>query len=431
MIAVPTTLVPWPDRAHKCRAAIVSSFGFSGTNAQVSVVGGPLTEPAGKEAVPQHTEHILTLSAKSAASLSQLAARHRDFLLSKERVSVSAYCATSNLGRAHFDHRFAVVASTRAGLLEGLVLPDPLEAQPDSRQLAMAFSSLSAAHRSAMAAHDKALSAAYTDTMQRIEASVPDLNEASTRAELQTLAFHLAFHRWVSVLEVATAFVTGAGSGALAAGVVAKVLPLQTAVACITHNQCKVHDHALQQYDSIDGPADAPQWVAWENGELVSASDWKQYWFGRARTQDTVATLDVTLRDRCLVLLVGGARPLEISTSAIRTIDLESPHSVLASLYVRGFSLNWERMHETCSHRKAELPTYQFDRKRFWANQHQTHPFRGRSETQSNATVSIFELDAKTVKYLSNHRVRDVAVVPATCYMEMVAPAVEEVYGDV
>eukprot|EP00961_Rhodomonas_salina_P011521 155059-Rhodomonas_salina.1 len=41
------------------------------------------------------------------------------------------------------------------------------------------------------------------------------------------------------------------------------------------------------------------------------------------------------------------------------------------------------------------------------------------------------EWDESIVVYLSDHRVRNVPMAPASCYMEMVAPAVEEVYGDV
>ena len=60
------------------------------------------------------------------------------------------------------------------------------------------------------------------------------------------------------------------------------------------------------------------------------------------------------------------------------------------------------------------------------------HPFLGLLERNNNDNyVWTCQWDSSIVEYLSNHRVSDIALVPGTCYMEMVCPAVEQLYGDV
>ena len=59
------------------------------------------------------------------------------------------------------------------------------------------------------------------------------------------------------------------------------------------------------------------------------------------------------------------------------------------------------------------------------------HPLLGASERSEHGCVWTCDWDAEIVEYLSDHRVRDVAVVPGTCYLEMVAAAVEEMFGNV
>mmetsp|Transcript_45696 Transcript_45696/g.93492 ORF Transcript_45696/g.93492 Transcript_45696/m.93492 type:complete len:214 (-) Transcript_45696:171-812(-) len=120
MISVPTTLIPWPAKASHLRTAIVSSFGLSGTDCQVSVTGAPAVVAENTPASSTHSEHIITISARSSSSLRELHQRHVDVLKGTTQLSVPDYCATSNLGRAHFDHRIAVVASTRKELVDAL-----------------------------------------------------------------------------------------------------------------------------------------------------------------------------------------------------------------------------------------------------------------------------------------------------------------------
>ncbi len=138
-VVVTAQAQPWPQHA-KPRLAAVNSFGFSGTNANVV-----LQEWRGQNAEPQPTpgreqdkrepalsqvrpapaalaEHLLTLSAKSDIALQELAAKYEAYLAEQNETAFADICHTTRVGRAHLDHRLAVVADSptacRAALAE-------------------------------------------------------------------------------------------------------------------------------------------------------------------------------------------------------------------------------------------------------------------------------------------------------------------------
>ncbi len=95
----------------------VSSFGFSGTNAHV-VLEEFVEVRSEKELDPDRNgPHLLTLSAKSEGALWKLIDRYIEYLHGNPAVSLEYMCYTAHTGRAHLDHRLAVIASSPAELL--------------------------------------------------------------------------------------------------------------------------------------------------------------------------------------------------------------------------------------------------------------------------------------------------------------------------
>jgi acyl transferase domain-containing protein/acyl carrier protein len=103
----------------------VSSFGFSGTNAHVIVESAPqansgATSEAAKpvEAIASNRAHLLTLSAKTAAALSDLADHYAERLaepaLNSGEILWGDLCWSAWALRSHFSHRLAIVATTPA-----------------------------------------------------------------------------------------------------------------------------------------------------------------------------------------------------------------------------------------------------------------------------------------------------------------------------
>ena len=108
---VNTKLSDW--ESNGTRRAGVSSFGMGGTNAHV------ILEEAPEVSIPPSTDrplHILTLSAKTAKALRELAGRYVSYLESEQSATLADICFTANTGRKHFNHRLAVVASSTADL---------------------------------------------------------------------------------------------------------------------------------------------------------------------------------------------------------------------------------------------------------------------------------------------------------------------------
>ncbi len=104
--AIPTKAVEWMGAK---RFAAVSAFGASGTNAHVVLESAPETQSTSSAA--DRPLHLLTLSAKSGSALKDLASRVQSHV-SNTRSSLANISYTANTGRAHFNHRIAIAASS-------------------------------------------------------------------------------------------------------------------------------------------------------------------------------------------------------------------------------------------------------------------------------------------------------------------------------
>ena len=132
-IKFPSQLQPWP--AEFPRIAGVSSFGFGGTNAHVIVEQAPLSVnsyqlPVTSEGETERPYHLLTLSAKTELALVEQVERYHEFLGDNSTAASSPssplgcadICFTANVGRSHFNHRLAIIASDKQELINKLAL---------------------------------------------------------------------------------------------------------------------------------------------------------------------------------------------------------------------------------------------------------------------------------------------------------------------
>ncbi|MHC9295312.1 SDR family NAD(P)-dependent oxidoreductase [Mycobacterium sp. LTG2003] len=119
--------IPWA-RNGRPRIAGVSSFGFAGTNAHVIIEEAPELPAARPNPVAQPEPDvaaeaperfsILPLSARTPAALTQLAAQYRDWMRAHPQSSLADVCFTAGAGRAHLEHRAALVANSRESAIE-------------------------------------------------------------------------------------------------------------------------------------------------------------------------------------------------------------------------------------------------------------------------------------------------------------------------
>ncbi|GFZ92472.1 polyketide synthase [Okeania sp. KiyG1] len=123
-VVVPTEAMSWLQ-GGKTRLAGVSSFGLSGTNAHVIVEEAP-REGNRQQAIGNSEDdlerslQILTLSGKTETALGELVSSYENYLKAHPELGVADICYTANIGRAHFNHRLAVVASNEQDLVDKL-----------------------------------------------------------------------------------------------------------------------------------------------------------------------------------------------------------------------------------------------------------------------------------------------------------------------
>ena len=116
-IEVPTTVHAWPRNGRR-RLAGVNSFGYSGTNAHALLEEGPPGDHGG-QLLPGRPSELVVLSAKTAASLREVADRWAAFLGEDAgRTPLSDVAFTSTIGRTHMRHRLAVVGRSGADISE-------------------------------------------------------------------------------------------------------------------------------------------------------------------------------------------------------------------------------------------------------------------------------------------------------------------------
>jgi len=121
--------------------------------------------------------------------------------------------------------------------------------------------------------------------------------------------------------------------------------------------------------------------------------------------------------------------------------DWQQVCASLGSLYARGARVDWAGFDKPYSHRRVLLPTYPFNRQRYWAAPAAAttaiaarrdvptgHPLLG---NRLPAPLPIFEaqFEPSAQPVLRDHRVQDQLVVPGPVYLEMALAAATEVLG--
>ncbi|WP_044241708.1 type I polyketide synthase [Chondromyces apiculatus] len=122
---IPTELLSWaPVSGTRC--AGVSSFGFGGTNAHVVLEEAPPL-PRARKIAAERPVHMLTFSGRDEEALLDLARRHEHQLAEIAVASWADYCFTAAAGRAHLEHRLALMAGSPGEareLLSGFLADD-------------------------------------------------------------------------------------------------------------------------------------------------------------------------------------------------------------------------------------------------------------------------------------------------------------------
>ena len=119
---VNTTLRDWPAIPDQARRAAISSFGFSGTNCHLVIEEAPQRSVSPHPDMTRKPAYLVTVSAKTPVALLQRLRGLIDWLRFKGGTAeLEEISFTLNVGRGHFEHRCAIVASSIGELADTLV----------------------------------------------------------------------------------------------------------------------------------------------------------------------------------------------------------------------------------------------------------------------------------------------------------------------
>jgi len=336
-VRVTTDRTRW-SRGSRRRIAGVSSFGFSGTNAHVIIEEPPVARPRPSSAADRPW-HVLALSAKSEVSLREMATRYARRLGAGDELA--DICHSAATGRSHFDHRLAVVGTT-ADSIRG-----ELEAYAAGRSTRVVAARTAAAPSVAFVFPGEATGLAtrarmlvetqpaFRSAWEQCAAQVtwPLLDRPESAEALFAFEYALAM-MWRS-WGVKPSAVMGEGVGTVAAGCIAGLYDVETALR-----------------------------LAAARGESIEAANS----IGRTMTPRE-ADIDIFSTREALD---GAGCPirLEIGPDLLATAHEPDVWRALCdrvvSLYTAGADVDWDGFDRGYLRKKVALPTYPFDRRRYW-----------------------------------------------------------------
>ncbi|HEV2129862.1 MAG TPA: polyketide synthase dehydratase domain-containing protein, partial [Longimicrobiaceae bacterium] len=188
--------------------------------------------------------------------------------------------------------------------------------------------------------------------------------------------------------------------------------------------------------------------------EIADAVYWRKHVRAPVRFADAVAALHAEGCNAFLEIgpaptLVGMARRCLPSAEALWLPSLRSGRpdtqqllETLALLYTRGADANWRAVERDEGQRRIPLPTYPFQRQRYWADfpkpvraseLPKLHPLleeRLRSPLLAG-TVFQSRLRVDAPAYLNDHRIFDAPLFPATAFLEIALAAAQQAFGSV
>lgn len=357
---VNTKLLPWKREKHPRRAS-VNSLGIGGANAHVVLEEAPISSATPTEAgIPQ----VLTLTARTPTALVELATRFETWLREHPTASTRDIAFTTQTGRVPFAYRLAVLGATplawaeelqnwasaseasavanKAGDPPSIAFVFPANEGPirrDSRELF----SREPAYRGAVERCASSLSPSTAAEILRAFRSNDEIEPSELRdsqlARLEEVISHYALASLWLDWGVVPNRIVGEGTGDWVAAAVSGAVAIDELLLAIESGR-ELESLALR----------TPR-IAWSRE-------------AEAREAASVGS------------------PNEVCVP----IDASQPWAafsaeVLARSFTAGVAIDWKRVHGESRARRIPLPTYPFQRRRYWIERPRVAlPASGRSD---------------------------------------------------
>lgn len=385
---VNTELRDWLPSAGVPLRAGVSSFGIGGTNVHLVVEEAPETRPSGGS----RSVNLLALSAKSESALARMQEKLRAFVADNPDVSVADLCFTQAVGRRDWGYRRTLLFRNRDELAEGLAegargnvsaegLVDRMAvfalrnaANVEARALKI-LCQQEPAFAAAIDALDEAFRAAGArDLRARLLGESPEPMSEPQRV----FAIQYAFGSLLRESGIAPGAIFAEGAAEAAAAVLAGMCSLEAAAALIKAGADGIGG-ALVGLEFIE--AEVPVQSAISGGEL-GVSDLRRaaYWKAALQWKESRLSELVSANARatdCVLALskweapAGSQGPHRDALLAEGVPDIAG---LVARHWLRGGMVDWHAYYQFETRNRIELPTYPFERNRYWIDEYRGKP---------------------------------------------------------
>lgn len=428
---VSTTLQQWPAAAWPRRAG-VSSFGVGGTNAHVVLEEAPALEPS----TPAQPWQLLVLSAKTESSLHAATTNLAAFLKGHQDVNLADAAYTLQVGRSAFNHRRFVVGRDHADAIECLqaensVLAPTANQVHRDRPVAFLLSDLE--QYAGTIAHE--LYQQETTFQQLVddclailhERTQLDLHNLFVASKASVISDQLSQQCRLFVVEYALAklfaqygvqpqALLGHGVGAYVAACLADVLSLEDALLLVVQRARWLQAPATQRATAFHELTSLLHTLSWQPPQIpifTGSGTWLTeteatdpgYWEAQlTQPLRSAEGLEHLWEQTAYVLLevgpghaLGALLKQQAANDSVQMVEtlaasgqLQSERAALLNalghLWLAGVTINWPGLYQDERRLRVSLPTYAFERQRYWLESPEVLQYRER--TAASALIS-------------------------------------------
>ncbi|MCJ8280778.1 MAG: polyketide synthase dehydratase domain-containing protein, partial [Rivularia sp. ALOHA_DT_140] len=440
------------------RLAGISSFGFSGTNAHLVLEETPLQI---KNKLNEPSLHLLTLSANNQNSLVKIVQNYLQFLDEYPITSLADICFTANTGRKHFDYRLALVVDSVESLRQKLQTVNIKESKPKTK-VVFVFGDEGCKYlgmgrqlydtqpifRKALDKCNKLLEFDLDKSLLEVLYNEKTVNSDSKINQLILFSIEYALAQlWLS-WGIEPVAVMGEGVGEYVAACMAGVFSLADGFKLITQReQPNIQDKIITK--KIEYLQPQINIISNITGKFIETQTVTQadYWYNPVREKiNFVASFNFLQEQECELFIeinnhpilrkqaeqylppenLGNWLPCLQENQSDWQVLLQS----LAALYEKGVEVNWDKFYQNNDYNRLQLPTYPFERQRYWIDaakyqprkivHQQSHPLLGEKLSSPLSQIqfeSLLTLD--TLPLVKDHRIGGIPIMNLVVYLEI------------
>ncbi len=365
------------DKGDGSRRAGVSSFGMGGTNAHVILEEAPNIEPSS----PASGYFLFIFSAKHASALNKMHANIIHYLKNNPDTNLADMAYTLQVGREEYTYRSFVVANTPTQAIEKMAITTPIThtIQSDLAKVAFNFSA----------------SEEFTPSLFKIESLYQQ--ETVFRETIDLCSSLLATHYYFNAIQYALAkqlqywdirpqIIFGHGTGEYMAACLAGIFDLTDALKLLTldrqtiskttftecFSQLTLNQPQITYISKLTGQPITSQ-------EIIDINYWWQAFLNESNLSNEIPPVLLQNETYILVNLNSSKTPAnkqshhDLKILSLGLTHTEPPFSaelalknLLGQLWLQGLKINWAHLHNNTKRCRLPLPTYPFQRQRYW-----------------------------------------------------------------